>query len=237
MHALYRLSRATDDPRYLQWSRELAIRAHDAFVYRVAGGAKRMYWKMSIDLRRPLVASMGQHDPLDGLITCLELRSDTDTANDSLSPAIEDFEAMCEPANWETEDPLGIGGVLDAAARLARLIFQQGAPQQELLEHLLRQAALSLQRLGRAAVFAQPAHYRLAFRELGLSIGLHAFESAAQHLVQDRNFAQLSHRVLAYRSLCKQIEDFWLTPMHRNVGTWVDHEDINTVMLAASLLH
>ena len=32
-----------------------------------------MYWKMSIDLSRPLVASMGQHDPLDGFVTCAEL--------------------------------------------------------------------------------------------------------------------------------------------------------------------
>jgi hypothetical protein len=29
---------------------------------------------MSIDLSRPLVDSRGQHDPLDGLVTCLELR-------------------------------------------------------------------------------------------------------------------------------------------------------------------
>ena len=33
-----------------------------------------MYWKMSIDLTRPLVPSMGQHDPLDGLVTYNELQ-------------------------------------------------------------------------------------------------------------------------------------------------------------------
>ena len=39
---------------------------------------------MSIDLSYPLVPSMGQHDPLDGYITYLQLQStavkDTDTS-------------------------------------------------------------------------------------------------------------------------------------------------------------
>ena len=34
-----------------------------------------MYWKMSIDLTRPQVSSMGQHDPLDGYITTVQLRT------------------------------------------------------------------------------------------------------------------------------------------------------------------
>jgi hypothetical protein len=33
-----------------------------------------MYWKMSIDLSRPLVQSMGQHDSLDGFITYNQLQ-------------------------------------------------------------------------------------------------------------------------------------------------------------------
>ncbi len=35
-----------------------------------------MYWKMSIDLKRPLIPSMGQHDPLDGYITYNEIQSE-----------------------------------------------------------------------------------------------------------------------------------------------------------------
>ena len=70
MHALNRVSRVTGDPSYLRWAMELAQAAHARFVYLPpAGGRKRMYWKMSIDLTRPLVPSMGQHDPLDGLVT------------------------------------------------------------------------------------------------------------------------------------------------------------------------
>ena len=36
-----------------------------------------MYWKMSIDLSRPLVNSMGHHDPLDALVTYMELRANS----------------------------------------------------------------------------------------------------------------------------------------------------------------
>ena len=39
---------------------------------RAGAARRRMYWKLSIDLSRPLVTSMGQHDPLDGLVTCVE---------------------------------------------------------------------------------------------------------------------------------------------------------------------
>jgi hypothetical protein len=236
MHALYGMSRATTEHRYLKWAEELAIKAHREFVYHAGGGAKRMFWKMSIDLRRPLVASMGHHDPLDGLITCLELHYASDNGNRNLTQAIEDFDEMCATSNWESDDPLGIGGLLDAAARLAYLIFERGAARHQLLDRMLRQAACSLQRLGRSTLFAQLAHYRLAFRELGLSIGLRELESATPLLAHDRNLAQLSQHSLAYRSLCQQIEDFWLTPTHRSAGTWIDHEDINTVMLATSLL-
>jgi hypothetical protein len=55
---------------YNRWAVDLAKTAHVRFTYLQWGGEpKRMYWKMSIDLSCPLVTSMGQHDPLDGLIT------------------------------------------------------------------------------------------------------------------------------------------------------------------------
>ncbi len=75
MHALHGVYRQTEDRRYLQWTVELGIAAYRAFVVEVVPGQpKRMFWKMSIDLTRPLVPSMGHHDPLDGLITLLTLQ-------------------------------------------------------------------------------------------------------------------------------------------------------------------
>jgi hypothetical protein len=71
MHALDQVSGWTAQPRFNRWARELAHVAYRAFrVVPRAGGPPRLVWKMSIDLSRALVPSMGQHDPLDGFITC-----------------------------------------------------------------------------------------------------------------------------------------------------------------------
>ena len=76
MHALNRVSGVTGDLKYNTWAIELAKTAHARFVYASpSSGPKRMYWKMSIDLSRPLVLSMGHHDPLDGFVTYNELQA------------------------------------------------------------------------------------------------------------------------------------------------------------------
>src|SRR5690606_20880465 len=72
MVALDQVARITRDRAVAVWARELADTAHRHFVYD-AHGKRRMYWKLSIDLSRPQVPSMGHHDPLDGYITCLQL--------------------------------------------------------------------------------------------------------------------------------------------------------------------
>jgi uncharacterized protein YyaL (SSP411 family) len=59
MHALDAVSRVTGDAMYHNWAIELAQSVHARFVYQHGGGAiyntrgpsKRMFWKMSIDLR------------------------------------------------------------------------------------------------------------------------------------------------------------------------------------------
>ncbi|MDH3728591.1 MAG: hypothetical protein OER77_13765, partial [Myxococcales bacterium] len=74
MHALHQVSRSTGQARYHTWARELAEVSHEAFM---CEGRRGMFWKMSIDLTRPLVPSMGHHDPLDGFITCVQLQTTT----------------------------------------------------------------------------------------------------------------------------------------------------------------
>jgi uncharacterized protein YyaL (SSP411 family) len=59
MHALDAMSRVTGNKMYNDWAIELAQSVHAHFVYEPGGGAihttkgpsKRMFWKMSIDLR------------------------------------------------------------------------------------------------------------------------------------------------------------------------------------------
>lgn len=239
MHALCRMSQETDEHRYQRWAVELAATAHQAFAYQVfPGGPKHLVWKMSIDLSRPLVSSMGQHDPLDGLIRCLELQAaagfePADGLN--LTAAIADLTAMCATARWATDDPLGIGGLLGDATRLTQLIFEQGAERHELLHQLLIEAELSLQGFSRSTLLSRSAERRLAFRELGLAIGIHGLPRMRELVAHDRELSAVSDSLLRYQPLAEQIEAFWTEPAHRGGSAWRDHRDINAVMLATSL--
>jgi hypothetical protein len=239
MHALSRMSRETGESRYWRWAVELAVTAHRAFTHEViSGGPKQIVWKMSIDLSRPLVPSMGQHDPLDGLITLLELQTAEvvpAAERGSVATAIADMTEMCSHARWATEDPLGIGGLLDDAARLAQLILEYKVTGHDLLQRLLVEAELSLQALGRSSFLGRSAEQRLPFRELGLSIGIHALKRIENLMAQDYELVEVYNRMLRYQPLAQRIEAFWSDPAHQSSSTWTEHRDINTVMLATSL--
>ena len=180
MHALDRVARATGEPRFAAWARELAAAAHRGFTYEPwAGARKRMSWKMSIDLSRPLVPSMGHHDPLDGLVTCAELEATARAfgASDDaeLATARADYAAMIEPDALATADPLGLGGLLVDASRLAQAAGADPAAM-ALMDAMLAAAVAGLTHYAEEPDRRQPAARRLAFRELGLAIGLGAIE-------------------------------------------------------------
>lgn len=244
MHALDQMSRSTSDPRFNTWARELAKTAHDTFVYQSSpGSTPGMYWKMSIDLTRPLVPSMGQHDPLDGYITSLQLRATADGLPRPVSgPGLEDtarqFSAMTAGANLTSPDPLGIGGLLSDAYRVWQLMQQGERVEVHLLEHLLTAALAGLEYYAISGELQAPAEYRLAFRELGLAIGLHAVQrmwEAAQGGAADSPVHAQLEALMRHVPLGEEIESFWRNPRNRSARTWSEHRDINEVMLATSL--
>jgi hypothetical protein len=248
MHALNRVSRATGNPTYNEWAMELAKKAHEKFTYLPGhAGAKRMYWKMSIDLSRPLVPSMGQHDPLDGLITYRQLQSAAkkgrkSAAAQDLESEIADMVEICEGMGWDTDDPLGIGGLLCDAYRMAQLSVDQGSEEKDLLAPLLESSLRGLGRFARGSSLMSPADARLAFRELGLSIGLRAVQRLQGLIEGHPKVFGKGHPVhpkikslMRYQPLCEGIEKFWLDPASRDNETWRAHREINMVMLATSL--
>jgi len=248
MHALYCVSRETGNNVYLKWALELAKAAHSAFTYTPAtGGARRMYWKMSIDLSRPLVDSMGQHDPLDGLITYLQLASFAKeqpgiSRELDLSSEIREMREMCSGLHFATADPLGIGGLLTDTFKLVQLIDTCQLQESARLESLLDEIDYSLRAFVRQNPFNLPVEYRLAFRELGLAIGLHAIsrmqKRIAQHPGRFPDAQRLTFRLTGlagFQPVCEFIEDFWSQSPHRAVDSWRQHEDINSVMLVTSL--
>jgi hypothetical protein len=206
-----------------------------------------MVWKMSIDLSRPLVDEQGQHDPLDGLVTCLELRNVANALGGphalDLAPQIAVLTTMAENQPLATADPLGTGGLLSAAYTLAQLTLVGVQGYGSLLNTLLDEASPGLEYSARDRdALAMPADYRLAFRELGLSIGLRALKRtqqlAAQHMDVFDSVPSLGsrlERLIPFVPLIDALEDFWLEPANQESETWKNHEDINAVMLATSL--
>lgn len=246
MNALDQLSRITGKPRFNLWARELAEAAYEAFTVPSAGGrSARMYWKMSIDLSRPLVFSMGQHDPLDGYVTTMQLQITADAfsgpeSGPDLNESIRAFANLAAKSELTTNDPLGIGGLLVDAYRVVQLI-RRGAPMERLLVAKLLNASLSgLRYYATSGELQAPAEYRLAFRELGLAIGLQAAErlwhqSEVERSALNGDIRKQLEALIRYFPLAEQIRAFWLDPAHRNSGTWEEHRDINEVMLATSL--
>jgi hypothetical protein len=250
MHALDRVARFRGEAHYNVWARELFIAAHRGFVARgMASQPLRMYWKMSIDLSRPLVFSMGQHDPLDGLVTGLELRATADALHEApdeprLEPALADFAALSAGREIATPDPLGLGGLLMDAGRLAQLRLCGAIEEEELFQTLLDGACRSLRDFASDNELDRPASERLAFRELGLAIGLSALDPIEQ-LASDRPVSspreiEMLRRRLEVLRQARPIGDairiFWLDPGHREVPSWREHVDINEVMLATALV-
>jgi hypothetical protein len=247
MHALDQVSRWTRQPQFNTWARELAEVSHHAFTFATRSG-RRMVWKMSTDLSRPLVPSMGHHDPLDGLITCVQLQTTKSLFSGapdepSLKAAETDFVRLIEGQDWATADSLGLGGLLMDASRVVQLMRLGAFDEGNLLEALLAAALSGLSYYERRNDLKAPASRRLAFRELGLAIGLAAVELIEEELEREDRLVgrragarELLQRLTPYATLGSRIESFWLDPMHREARSWSEHRDINEVMLATRLV-
>ncbi len=241
MHALDQAARMTGHARFNFWARELADTAFNAFVYSpTAAAAPRMYWKMSVDLRRPLVPSMGQHDPIDGYITCRELQTTArilpwhESAPD-LGDQLSVWMAMLTPEQWPTADTLGLGGLLVDAYRLDQLATRKTDTDDALRGQLLAAAIPGLEHFARSHERQQGAQHRLGFRELGLAIGLQALQAMVQSRPRGDDDGPL-HTLQQFVPLGAEIESFWRDPDHRRVQSWLEHQDINDVMLATCLM-
>ena len=248
MHALDCLSRATADSTCSRWAIELAKAAHSSFTYvPTFGGQKRMHWKMSIDLSRPLIPSMGHHDPLDGYVTYQELQASAagnfeKQGQPNLDAEIADMAKICKGKSWATDDPLGIGGLLFDLCRVGQLIAGENSELTDLFQTLSDSSLQSLQVYSRNNSFELPAQYRLAFRELGLAIGLrgveklHVLFEKQLHIPKRGNeLHSQTADLMRYSPWSEAIETFWLEPRNRQVDSWTAHRHINMVMLATSL--
>lgn len=249
MHALDQVMRFTGEPVFNLWARELAERAYDAFTYATPElGPRRMYWKVSIDGLRPLVDSMGHHDPLDGYITYVQLQTTASSlpvpvGGPDLGDDATELAAMIAGTELTTGDPLGLGGLLSDACRVEQLMRQGALPGDRLLERLLTAALDGLRYWVQQGELHAPATRRLAFRELGLAIGLHGVElirrnqTAGDRTERSRGAAltALLEELMRYVPLRTELVSFWRDPTRHEIRTWSEHRDINETMLATAL--
>ena len=133
---------------------------------------------------------------------------------------------MCSGRRWATDDPLGVGGLLMDArwmAALRRTDWPRAALlSRSLLPRVWGDALVSLEALARGYSFGAPPEARLAFRELGLAIGLSGVESPTD--------------IARFAPLADVVVSAWMAPAARAGESWRAHEDINAVMLATALV-
>jgi hypothetical protein len=249
VHALCQTAFALGDGGYAQWALELGKAAFEGFARRSeSGGVVGIYWKMSTDRSRILVPAIGLHDALDGFITFREAehalaKLSTDAAVVDLSSAIEPLSVLCQHRNWTTDDPLGLGGLLFDAGRLCQLLDNEQFDDIHLLEDILGACRNGLTGLLAGRYLNQPVSYRLAFRELGLAIGLKALPiipdvmKKTKGLLESRTAVQrVVDQLSRYESLSEEIVSVWLPHAQSQDQIWKSHQDINDVMLATALI-
>lgn len=91
--ALNQMSLATRRPVYNDWAVQLMEAAHPHFVIGSGMDHPRMFWKITIDMQRPLVSSEGNLDPFDGLVT-YRILQEASGSRDMLQNEIQDMERM-----------------------------------------------------------------------------------------------------------------------------------------------
>lgn len=191
MFALNRMAVASGERWYNDQAVSLARAVFPHFVSNSAAARPRMFWKMSMDLSRPLVMSEGNLDPIDGYVTYKLLQETAAEGGElkMLDHEIAAFGRIVE-TKWQgyrSDDPLDLGMTLwtahwfvgkeewadGLAARALQclsksypLFFQPPRENAVLICHKTEILVKD------EAYFDAPTRYRLAFREFGTCLGI-----------------------------------------------------------------
>ncbi|KAI1761479.1 hypothetical protein GGR53DRAFT_522364 [Hypoxylon sp. FL1150] len=185
MFALNRLALATGEARWNNLAIQLAKAIHPHFMTE-RGGQETMVWKISMDMRRPLVNSKGNLDDVDGYVVfqllqdTAELFGEKDMAvtNGTEKPLSLDAEIkqycriMASHPKTLSGDPLDLGMSLwtchlDRDAAWSRSLARDALA-------IARYRFLPAAQSPITASRKQP--YRLAFREFGACMGIKCYE-------------------------------------------------------------
>ncbi|PSN60851.1 hypothetical protein BS50DRAFT_448707, partial [Corynespora cassiicola Philippines] len=164
MFVLNRLSIESGEKEYNDQAIALAKAIHPHFVYNRKSTRPRMYWKMTMDLEKPLVRSEGNLDPVDGLVVYRLLQQTDGGDSEVLAEEIDDYHRIVQ-AKWQgysSSDPLDLGMTL-WTAHWSQDTWAIG---------LVDRAEHAIEDLWQSAHFMRATTRRLAFRDFGLAMGI-----------------------------------------------------------------
>jgi hypothetical protein len=238
MDALSRAGLILNETRFHRYSLELAKSIFPHFLRTTRTGEPvGLSWKMSIDLARVQVPGINPHDALDGYVTFRQISDRSESQN--LQHEIRILRELSANQLWETDDPLGLGGLLMDGFRLAELP-NRTAEDDHIIANVLAGAVAGCRQYFGSDPFAAPSYQRLAFRELGLAIGLQSLPAFTARISHDAGlFDAVGQELNALQTQVdreKEIVDFWSKREQRSSALWQEHRDINDVMLATALL-
>jgi hypothetical protein len=237
MDALASAAVILEEPDHARMAAELAQGVVPRVLVRSPeGDPLGIAWKMSIDLSRPQVAGMNPQDALDGYATLRRLASQGGAVG--LEKEIAILRDLSAHGEWETDDPLGLGGLLTSGTHLA-LLPDRTAAEERLVGDLLADAAAGLEAYLSQEPLRVPSSQRLAFRELGLAIGLSMLPAINAQAERSPSLAAAIEphltTLMERRSIGPEVVEFWSDSEHQEASMWQDHRDINEVMLATAL--
>jgi hypothetical protein len=173
---------------------------------------------------------MGQHDPL--------IADHAPSARDRTWPAAvgRSPAALAAADFWRYRR--GRGDRVWARRLLtARVAAHRASAQRRPIAVALPASVAGLDVYARHGEWRQPVAHRLAFRELGLAIGLDAagWLQTRPELAASAPVRRLLDALVRYASVGEEIVRCWREPVHHATPGWSQHEDINEVMLATTL--
>jgi len=214
MFVLNRMSLVKRDSKFNDWAITMAKNVVPKFVSTQNPEKPRMFWKLSIDLSHPVVLSEGNLDPFDGLVTLQLLQQSLPQEK----RAVLDSEiclftkmVMNKYKRYYSNDPLDLGEALWLSSWALK--FPQN---HEWASHVQRISQSCLEQLFTNGYFDESERYRLAFREMGTTIGIQV--------------SKLSSSEKRWENRVQSLHQFWDSRIYRR------DRDISPVMYCTSLL-
>ncbi|GFN10474.1 hypothetical protein AtubIFM56815_001299 [Aspergillus tubingensis] len=228
MFALNRMSVASGEGKWNKLAVELGRAIHPHFFIKGVDGRRldRMVWKLDTELRRVLVGSEGNLDPVDGFVVFRVVRAyELACGGDKgvLEEEIEDYRrVMRRKGRQRVSDDL-----LDLGMGLWTAHLVEGE-EEEWAGELLGRGVERVYDLFEIKHYLQrDPRYRLAFREFGAAMGI---KCVAEQLAEKDTAVDL-------KVYADQIVDFWAPYMAGEEEDDIeDLRPITQVMYAAALI-